>query len=222
MIDRLLPASAVTAEAEDGDWTAPLLPEEQPLVARAVEKRRREFTAGRSCARRALDRLGCAGFPIVAGPRREPLWPPGVTGSITHCPGYCAAAVARQSDLRSLGIDAELSAPLPDGVAEMVCTEDEQRWAAGLPGGHWTTLIFSAKESVYKAWYPLARRWLDYKDAELTIDPDRGRFTARILLPVEPDVFPWNPLEGRFALSDERVFTAVTVPAPPAFPGAAL
>jgi 4'-phosphopantetheinyl transferase EntD len=212
VIGGLLPPTTVTVEAGDDDWTARLLPEEEPLVARAVEKRRREFTAGRSCARRALARLGWTDFPVVAGPRREPLWPPGVVGSITHCPGYCAAAVARLSDLRGVGIDAELGAALPTGVAEMVCTEAERRWAAELPGHHWAALIFSAKESIYKAWYPVARRWLDYRDAELTIDADGGRFSARILLPVEPEVFPWNPLEGRFAVSDGRVFTTVTLP----------
>jgi 4'-phosphopantetheinyl transferase EntD len=213
VIGPLLPEAVVTVEAGDEDWTATLLPEEEPIVARAVEKRRREFTAGRTCARRALERLGWPGFAVVAGPKREPLWPPGVVGAITHCAGYCAAAVARAADVRSLGIDAELRGPLPRGVAEMVCTEAELRETAAMPGDHWGVLIFSAKESIYKAWFPVAQRWLDYKDAELTIDPEAGRFSARILLPVEAGVFPWNPLEGRFALSDERVFTAVTVPA---------
>jgi len=212
VIGRLLPPAAVTVEADAGDWTAPLFPEEEALVSRAVEKRRREFTAGRSCARRALARLGWADFPVVAGPRREPVWPAGVSGSITHCNGYCAAAVALQADMRGIGIDAEVRAPLPAGVTEMVCTEGERRWAAGLPGDHWTTLVFSAKESVYKAWFPLAERWLDYRDAELTFDAEQGLFTARILLAVEPDVFPWNPLHGRFAVDDRRVFTAVVVP----------
>jgi len=213
VIGTLLPARAVWAEATDGDWTAPLRSEEEPLVARAVDKRRREFTAGRTCARRALARLGWPDFPVVAGPRREPVWPPDVVGSITHCPGYCAAVAARRADLRSVGIDAELSAPLPEGVAAMVCTEAERRWAAELPGDHWPALVFSAKESIYKAWYPVAERWLDYLDAELTVDPASGSFTARILLPVEPAIFPWNPLEGRFAVTAERVFTAVAIPA---------
>lgn len=212
MIARLLPPAVVTAEAGDADWTAPLLAQEQRLVAGAVEKRRRDFTAGRACARRALERLGWPGFAVVAGPGREPLWPPGVVGAITHCRGYCAAAVARSADVRAVGIDAELRAPLPAGVTRLVCTELERRQAAELPGDHWETLVFSAKEAIYKAWYPLTRRWLDYRDAELTIDPDRGCFTARILLPLEPDVFPWDPLHGRFAISAERVFTAVTVP----------
>jgi 4'-phosphopantetheinyl transferase EntD len=213
VIASLLPAAVVTVEAGDADWTAPLLPEEAPLVARAVEKRRREFTAGRTCARRALARLGWTDFPVLAGAHREPLWPPGVVGAITHCRGYCAAAVARVTDVRSLGIDAELRAPLPKGVAELVCTEPERRWAATLPDDHWGTLVFSAKESVYKTWFPVAQRWLDYKDAELTVDPERGCFSACILLEGARDVFPWNPLPGRFAVDDERVFTAIAVPA---------
>jgi 4'-phosphopantetheinyl transferase EntD len=213
VITGLLPAGVVTVEAGEADWTAPLLPEEEALVDRAVEKRRREFTAGRTCARLALARLGWTDFPILAGPHREPLWPPGVVGAITHSLGYCAAAVARVTDVRSLGIDAERRGPLPAGVAELVCTEPERRWTAALPGDHWGTLVFSAKESVYKAWYPVAGRWLDYLDAELTVDPERGCFEARILQPNAAEVFPWNPLTGRFAVDEERVFTALTVPA---------
>ena len=90
MIASLLPDTVVTVEARDGDWTAPLLPEEEPLVARAVDKRRREFAAGRACARRALEQLGLPASPILAGPRREPLWPPGVVGALTHCRGIAA------------------------------------------------------------------------------------------------------------------------------------
>ncbi|HXM55490.1 MAG TPA: 4'-phosphopantetheinyl transferase superfamily protein [Candidatus Dormibacteraeota bacterium] len=213
MIASLLPAGVITIEAGDADWTAPLLPEEEPLVARAVEKRRREFAAGRSCARRALAELGWPDYPLLSGPKREPVWPPGIVGAITHCPGYCAAAVARAADVRSLGIDAEVRGPLPDGVGNLVCTPAELHLTAGLPGDHWGTLVFSAKESIYKAWYPIAQRWLDYRDAELSIDADGGRFRARILLEVEPGVFPWNPLDGRFAIGDQRVYTAVTVPA---------
>lgn len=212
MIERLVPAGVIVAEAVEADWTAALLPEEEPLVARAVEKRRREFAAGRSCARRALARLGWPDFAVLTGPRREPLWPPGVVGAITHCHGYCAAAVARREDVAGLGIDAELRGRMPEGVADLVCTEAERRWTAGLPGDQWETVIFSAKESIYKAWYPVAQRWLDYRDAELTLDEDGDRFTARLLLQAEPEVFPWNPLGGHFAVTDERVFTAVTLP----------
>lgn len=213
MIGTLLPAAVVTVEAGDADWTAPLPPEEEALVARAIEKRRREFTAGRTCARRALERLGYEAVPVLAGPRREPLWPPGVVGAITHCRGYCAAAVARREDVRCLGIDAEVRGPLPAGVAELVCTERERGWAAAQPDDHWGTLVFSAKESVYKAWYPVTERWLGYLDADLTFDPERACFDARVLPQEAADAFPWNPLRGRFAVGPGHVFTAVAVPA---------
>jgi 4'-phosphopantetheinyl transferase EntD len=212
MIATLLPRAAVTAEAGPGDWSAPLLPTESALVARAVEKRRREFSAGRSCARRALERLGLRDVPILAGPRREPLWPPGIAGSITHCSGYCAAAVARMTDLGGIGIDAELRAPLDQGVVDLVCTGNEMAWARAQRGDHWPALIFSAKESIFKVWYPIAGRWLDYRDAELTIDAVACRFSARLLVSDLPAGFPAH-VDGRFLVDDQRVYTSVALPA---------
>lgn len=211
MLTRLLPPDVVTAEAGEPDWTAPLRPEEEPAVARAVEHRRREFAAGRACARRALGTLGCGieGVAIPTGVEREPVWPAGVVGSITHCDGYCAAAVARAGEVRALGIDAELRAPLPAGVVELVCTPAERRHLERLGGDHWALVVFSAKESIYKAWFPIERRWLDHQDAELSIDPKRGTFRARIR--AAP---PWSELEGRFAMDADRVYTAVALPAP--------
>src|SRR5207245_11366486 len=122
------------------------------LPSTTLFRSRREFAAGRACARAALHRLGFPRGPLLSGADRAPIWPAGAVGSITHCPGYCAAAVARRRDVRALGIDAELNEPLPDGVAELVCTETELTWTAmSAPRGtHWQALIFSAKESVYK------------------------------------------------------------------------
>ncbi len=214
MIAGLLPAFTATVEAHANGLAHDLLAQEAQLVGRVVEKRRREFAAGRACAREALGKLGWPQFPILAGQAREPLWPPGVVGSITHCAGYCAASVARSIELRSLGIDAEVNAPLPDGVEEMVCTEQErQRFAAVLPGLNWSTVIFSAKESVYKAWYPLSRRWLGPLDAELSFDPAGGQFTVHIVTPqlaLAGDL-P-SSFIGRFAVTREHVFTTVIVP----------
>lgn len=105
MIETLLPASAVAVEAfADVPGEAPY-PGEEDLVAKAVEGRRREFITARRCARSALATLGSpASGPIRPGPRREPLWPTGVVGSITHCAGYRAAAVAQRNSLASIGI----------------------------------------------------------------------------------------------------------------------
>jgi 4'-phosphopantetheinyl transferase EntD len=171
----LLPAAAVAVEAFEDDPAAVLFPEESALLAKAVDKRRREFTTARVCAHRALRGLGLPPAPILPGLRGAPGWPEGVVGSITHCAGYRAAAVARASELCTIGIDAEPNEANPQGVTREITVSAEEGWLATLtatrPAVHWDRLLFSAKESVYKAWFPLAQRWLGFEDAALTIDP---------------------------------------------------
>jgi len=219
MITALLPSPAVAVEAFDDVLGEPPFPGEEDLIARAVEVRRREFVTARRCARQALAALGHPATPIRPGPRREPVWPEGVVGSITHCRGYRAAAVARRDELAGLGIDAEPHGPLPDGVTEQVTLADERDMLAGLavtrPGTHWDKLLFSAKESVYKAWYPLTGRWLGFEDAHLSFNPDAATFRARILIDgARTDGGPpLTELTGRFVVAKDLVLTAVSVEA---------
>ncbi|MCK9894117.1 4'-phosphopantetheinyl transferase superfamily protein [Frankia sp. AgB32] len=174
MLASLLPAAVVAVEAFEDDPAAVLFPEESALLAKAVDKRRREFTTARVCAHRALRTLGLPPAPILPGPRGAPSWPDGVVGSITHCAGYRAAAVARASELCTIGIDAEPNEPNPQGVTQEITVAAERGWLAAhlaaRPAVRWDRLLFSAKESVYKAWFPLAQRWLGFEDAELVID----------------------------------------------------
>ncbi len=103
---------------------------------------------------------------------------------MTHHDGYRAAAVARRTDARSLGIDAEPHLPLPEGVLELVALPAELRRTAELSARHplvrWDRLLFSTKEAVYKAWFPLTHRWLGHEEADIAVDP-AGGFTARLL-----------------------------------------
>jgi 4'-phosphopantetheinyl transferase EntD len=212
MMERLLPPCVAVVEAEPEMWDAELLKGEAELVTRALPRRRREFAAGRACARLGLSRLGFPQAPLLSGPERAPLWPEGAVGSITHCAGYAAAAVARASEVRGLGIDAEINKPLPEGVAELVCSASERAWAAAAPAGmiNWPTLIFSAKESVYKAWQPLTGEWLGYLDAELTIDSDSDAFEVRLLVTPPAVLGPgFQGFRGRFAANRAHLFTAV-------------
>jgi 4'-phosphopantetheinyl transferase EntD len=209
VIEDLLPAAVVVCSARtDGEGT--LAPGEETAVARAVDSRRAEFTTGRTLARRALARLGTPVDAVPVGEQRAPVWPDGVVGSITHCAGLRAAAVARVTDVRSVGIDAERDRPLPDGVLDAVSDPDERAWLAGLPDGTpWDTVLFSAKESVYKTWFPLTGRWLGFEDAVLTPHPD-GTFTAD--LRERDDAVPPR-LHGRWAVREGLVLTAIALPA---------
>ncbi|NEA42195.1 4'-phosphopantetheinyl transferase superfamily protein [Streptomyces sp. SID11385] len=207
MIAAVLPEGISTAYHHGTDPHVTLFPEEEPFVARAVAKRRAEFTTVRGCARRALAALGRPPVPLLPGERGAPGWPAGIVGSMTHCPGYHAAAVAPAEDWRSLGIDAEEDAPLPPGILDMIALPADRAALAALPpdGPAWDRILFSAKESVYKAWFPLARRFLDFTEAELALSPD-GTFTARVLV-----AGPVRELTGRWAAGDGLVVTAVTV-----------
>ncbi|MGW7278828.1 4'-phosphopantetheinyl transferase family protein [Streptomyces sp. NPDC054844] len=224
MIEELLPDTVVTVEAhgQDDAGHLPLYPEEAALVARAVAKRRREFTLVRSCARRAMEKLGVPAQPVLTGERGAPRWPAGLVGSMTHCDGYCAAALVRATDLASLGIDAEPDGPLPDGVLPTVSLPVEaerlRRLADERPGVHWDRLLFSAKESVYKAWFPLTGEWLDFMEADIEIsvnpgDPRRGTLRAALLVP-GPTVGGrrLTHFDGRWTAGHGLVATAVTVP----------
>src|SRR5690242_4153856 len=102
VIEQLLPAGVAAAEEFQDRLDAALFPAEAAQIQGAVEARRREFATGRHCARQALAALGVPATPLLSGGHREPLWPAGVVGSITHCTGYRAAAVAPDERLAAI------------------------------------------------------------------------------------------------------------------------
>lgn len=214
MIEAILPPSVAVCEAFDDPADATLFPPEEAIVARAVAKRRREFATGRWCARRALADLGLPATSVPSGARGAPRWPAGVVGSITHCDGYRAAAVARSRHLRTIGIDAEPHAPLPDGVLNLVAAQAEREHlhalAATATDLHVDRLLFSAKESAYKAWFPLTGRWLGFEDVAVTIDVATRGFMARLLVP-GPRVngTDLTGFTGRWLIQNGLIITAV-------------
>ena len=222
VLESLLPSPVATAEAYSDDHTEPCFPGEEDLVATAAAGRRREFVTARRCAREALARLGHPPVAIRPGPRREPLWPAGLAGSITHCTGFRAAAVAPTAEVASLGIDAEPHAALPSRVLGAVTAPGDQEHldalAAADPSMHWDRLLFSAKESIYKAWYPLTGRWLGFDDAVLTVDPAGRTFTGTLRVDGSRTDGgpPLTALSGRFAVTHGLIVTAVWVAATPA------
>jgi 4'-phosphopantetheinyl transferase EntD len=181
----LLGPAVSVVEAFTDDEQPTLLAGERSLVSGAIPSRVAEFTSARRCARDALAALGSPPVPILSGPHREPLWPTGIVGSITHCLGYRAAAVAPASGGRALGIDAEPNLPLPDGVLDIVARPDERAAVAlltdAVPDVAWDRLLFSAKESVYKAWFPVTGTWLGFEDAEISVGD--GTFVVSIDAP---------------------------------------
>ncbi len=146
-----------------GDAVPAALPWGAPAAPRAVPQRVAEFASGRWCAEQALYRLGVAAGPVGLGLQREPLWPAGVVGSITHSGSLRAAAVAHAADIVALGIDVEVDHEFPAEVVGTVLTAQERAWLARLP----QLAAFSIKEAIFKAWFPRTGIWLDFLDVEL-------------------------------------------------------
>ncbi|UGU31879.1 4'-phosphopantetheinyl transferase [Mycolicibacterium smegmatis] len=217
LLSLVLPDRVASAEVyEDPPGLSPL-PEEEPLIARSVAKRRNEFVTVRYCARQALGELGVGPVPILKGDKGEPCWPDGVVGSLTHCQGFRGAVVGRSTDVRSVGIDAEPHDVLPNGVLDAITLPIERAELRGLPGDlHWDRILFCAKEATYKAWYPLTHRWLGFEDAHITFEVDgsgtAGSFRSRILIdPAAEHGPPLTALDGRWSVRDGLAVTAIVL-----------
>jgi 4'-phosphopantetheinyl transferase EntD len=216
VIEEILPLSVCAEEAFVDPPAAVLFPEEEAVVARAVAKRRTEFATARYCARAALRRLGVPPAPILPGERGAPQWPDGIVGSMTHCAGYRAAAVARRSEVVSIGVDAEPHDALPDGVLRLIALDAERDMLAALgtasPDLYWDRLLFCVKEAVFKAWYPLTGRWLDFTEASVVIDPASLSFAARLLVP-GPVVGgrSYDTFAGRYLVRNGLAVTAIAL-----------
>ncbi|WP_155772131.1 4'-phosphopantetheinyl transferase PptT [Mycobacterium asiaticum] len=193
------------------------LPEEEPLIAKSVAKRRSEFITVRHCARVALGELGVPPAPILKGDKGEPCWPDGIVGSLTHCTGYRGAVVGRSEAVRSVGIDAEPHDVLPNGVLDAISLPAERaEIPQAMPDGlHWDRILFCAKEATYKAWFPLTKRWLGFEDAHITFaadSADSGRFVSRILIdPAALSGPPLASLAGRWSVERGLVLTAIVL-----------
>jgi 4'-phosphopantetheinyl transferase EntD len=217
---------------DDPPGLAPL-PDEEPLIAKSVQKRRNEFITVRYCARLALEQLGQPVAPILKGDKGEPCWPDGIVGSLTHTAGFRGAVVGRRAQVRSVGIDAEPHDILPDGVLDAVSLPDERAEIKALPDGlHWDRILFCAKEATYKTWFPLTKRWLGFEDAHITFSGERacrrgdtppsdpglrtlaagGRFVSRILIdPAALSGPPLTELSGRWTVAGGLVLAAIVL-----------
>lgn len=217
LLSTVLPEQVATAEMYSDPADLAPLPEEEPLIAKSVAKRRNEFITVRYCAREALGKLGVGPVPILKGDKGEPRWPEGIVGSLTHCEGFRGAVVARGAQVRSVGIDAEPHGVLPKGVLGAVSLPAERTELAALGTGlHWDRILFCAKEATYKAWFPLTHRWLGFEDAHITFTLDgsgsSGTFTSRILIdPAAESGPPLTELPGRWTVAGGLVVTAIAL-----------
>ncbi|MCG8314467.1 MAG: 4'-phosphopantetheinyl transferase superfamily protein [Pseudomonadales bacterium] len=214
MIDliRRVSSEIQLAVAEDWMWETEAHPEEEAYITRAVEKRKREFRAGRHAAHKALEALGYKQSVLKVGEQRQPLWPEDIIGSISHTKGFCACAAASKGKLISIGIDVEPLSQVDAASLPLICTRKELQTIEQLQNTCPTPLcklVFSAKECVHKVYHPLNGHTLDFLDAEIELDIENKSFTAHINNPEKKPPIPIKKLSGYFDYDDQFIYTVI-------------
>ncbi len=149
-------------------------------IAAAGRKRQAEYFAGRWLAARALLSFGVANYPLLADAKRCPQWPPGLLGSISHSDDQVLCAVATGRRYRAVGVDIQqrISPAAADKLQTRILSNAEILLLnnSALAEHDGVALCFSAKESIYKALYPIVQRYFGYRAAELVaIDTEQRR-----------------------------------------------
>ncbi|MDQ3932236.1 MAG: 4'-phosphopantetheinyl transferase superfamily protein [Actinomycetota bacterium] len=191
--------------------------EEQTAVTRSVAARRYQFTAGRACAHAALRTIGYEGQPVGRGSAGEPLWPPGVVGSISHAGDLAGAVVARAEEAWGLGLDVErLEPPLAPNVERLVLTDSERTCIRPQHDleAYRGKVAFCVKECVHKCLFPATRWVLDFQDVVVEVDLFRSRYRAVVDDRFRLQGLPLLPLEGRFAVVEGYLLAGLCVPPP--------
>lgn len=218
-LNYVFPEGVETRERRLPGTAAELLPSELEYVSRAHPKRIGDFAAGRACARAALAALGVPDFALHPAGDRQPIWPEGFTGSITHTTGFCAAVVSSRRSQSALGLDSEVVGAPTEDIWATICGPDEQHWLDALPDAERPaaiTLLFSAKEAFYKCQYPLVGEWLDFHDLIIQVrdwSQRRGEFTVRSSRKLRIAQQVTLPFTGRYIFHERFVSAGVCVPA---------
>jgi 4'-phosphopantetheinyl transferase EntD len=190
---------------ESGADVTHLGPAELSVIARAVPKRRREFSVGRKLAQALLAELGVVPSPLLPDSDRCPIWPREIKGSISHCAELCAVVVSADEKVRSLGLDVEPFTPLEARLRERICRPGELAGLEPDQKGQRAKLLFSIKEAVYKCQFPISRTFLGFHDVEVELE--EGRFQA-IIHQEEASVLAGREVSGHFILRAGHVFSA--------------
>jgi len=213
-LEDLFPKQVICVVSSRPPENFELLPEERDTTGEMTPLRLREFEHGRSCARQALEKLGYPNCAVPVSHSREPVWPAGTVGSITHCDGTAAAAVARTADIGGIGLDIETDEPLDANLLPMICRDDEwPRTTTAESRMLIGKLLFSAKESVFKCIWPQVRRFVDFNEVSIELNLDRNTFTAIAHSKDLPQPL-FDRLIGRFDRRNHLIVTALTAAKP--------
>ena len=192
------------------DEVQTLFPFEHEIIARAVQKRRDEFSTGRHMARNLLEKIGAGRIEIPTNENRGPIWPDGVVGSITHSSGLCAVTLASSAKYLTIGLDIErIGAVTPDIMRSISHSAEVDTYAGAFSSEALRTALFSTREAVFKAYNPVTESYLGHKEVEVTMDG--SAFSARLLDPKTPRILDADAIEGQVTDTPNMIVSIVLI-----------
>jgi 4'-phosphopantetheinyl transferase EntD len=162
--------------AKIADHQSDLSSDEFRLIASAVPSRVREFTAGRSLARFILKHRETYLKSIMIGAGGQPVWTPSISGSISHTHSHVGVAIVPRDACKGIGLDVEIAGSAAHLAKELILTPNELNRVQSTFLKDHVTKIFSCKEAVFKAVYPITEEAFEFGDIE--IDVHEGKFRA--------------------------------------------
>lgn len=178
----------------------------------SVIKRRAEYLAGRVAAQTLLIKEG-NNKKVALNHDRSPQWPAGWHGSISHTEKYATAVIAPQSTGFNLGIDTENLIPKTlESTANVFTTETEQQFLVNSGIDYHLALLitFSAKESLYKALYPVVKLFFGFESAIITqINSLHQTFTLQLTAPLADTFSAGDCFSGHYYFENNRVTTLI-------------
>ena len=174
--------------------------------------RKEHYRSGRICAGEVLSKLGTLGQPVLRDTQtREPLWPEGISGAITHSGKWAAAAAGKTSDVSGIGIDLEdLERQVDSRISRHVCLPEEQKWLQECGEDcleQNLKIIFSAKESIFKAFFPYTRTYLHFHDARILMEQTFFQKSKSNSLSEKEKISKPAKFEFEYLMLNERVIS---------------
>ncbi len=186
-------------------------------IQKSTVKRQAEFLAGRFAAVQALEKIGYINCDIPIGPNRSPTWPQGVVASITHTSNKALCAVATDENMQYLGIDLEniLTPQAAKEIESIVLNRQEYDLikSAHISFELALTLVFSAKESVFKALYPYVKRYFEFDSAQLSsFCLERGHIEFTLTEDLTSEYVACTKVSGHFVIENGTVLSCIYKP----------
>jgi 4'-phosphopantetheinyl transferase EntD len=185
-----------------------LSPAELALVDGSAGKRKTDFSTGRFCAKKALEQLGIGHSQILRDSGKQPIWPAGIVGSISHSSLLTGAIVGKNSDIVSVGLDIETIGGVELNMWDILFLESEQQFLNLLNNEDrnlYPTLLFSLKECFYKFQYPLTRQFLEFNEVEFNMMNEQ--ISMKVIKAGYEMGFNLEKLQFHWTVADQQLIT---------------